>query len=418
MYESSSERCPLTVERATVVASGQLSSARALTDNIFAYLRPEAWFDRPIPERHRLIFYRGHLEAFDWNLLGVATLGRLNDDASLDQLFAFGIDPPPGQVPTDRESDWPSRQATEKYVGRTRSAIDEIATDVPRDVLDMAIEHRLMHAETLFYLLHQLPFDRRCVDIASRVTGLSGELAPPATFVPLKGGAVTLGRTPNGEFGWDNEFPSVELPVADFAIGRFKVTNGQYKKFVDAGGPVPPFWIERNGEWHYRGFFEEMPLPEDWPVYTTHQQASAFAAWSGAKLPSEAQWQLAAFGAADDPRRYPWGFAPMNSGNANANFLMNDLTGVRSTPGGDTPRGVSQLVGNGWEWTRTEFGPFPGFESHPSYPGYSANFFDGEHYVVKGASPATAERLIRPTFRNWFRETYPYAYTAFRLVKE
>jgi formylglycine-generating enzyme required for sulfatase activity len=76
------------------------------------------------------------------------------------------------------------------------------------------------------------------------------------------------------------------------------------------------------------------------------------------------------------------------------------------------------LVGNGWEWTRTPFGPFPGFEPFPTYPGYSANFFDNGHYVLKGASPVTDRSLVRPTFRNWFRPHYPYAYTAFRLVEE
>jgi formylglycine-generating enzyme required for sulfatase activity len=78
--------------------------------------------------------------------------------------------------------------------------------------------------------------------------------------------------------------------------------------------------------------------------------------------------------------------------------------------------GVHDLVGNGWEWTSTEFAPFPGFEPMPSYPEYSAEFFDGHHVVLKGASPATARELIRPSFRNWFRTNYPYVYAKFRTV--
>jgi formylglycine-generating enzyme required for sulfatase activity len=78
---------------------------------------------------------------------------------------------------------------------------------------------------------------------------------------------------------------------------------------------------------------------------------------------------------------------------------------------------VDDLVGNGWKWTNTVFAPFPGFHAMPSYPEYSADFFDGEHFVMKGASPATARELIRPTFRNWFRPRYPYVYATFRCVR-
>jgi formylglycine-generating enzyme required for sulfatase activity len=78
---------------------------------------------------------------------------------------------------------------------------------------------------------------------------------------------------------------------------------------------------------------------------------------------------------------------------------------------------VSELVGNGWEWTETAFAPFPGFEAYiPSYPGYSADFFDGRHFVMLGASWATPAGLIRRSFRNWFQDRYPYMFAKFRGV--
>jgi formylglycine-generating enzyme required for sulfatase activity len=86
-------------------------------------------------------------------------------------------------------------------------------------------------------------------------------------------------------------------------------------------------------------------------------------------------------------------------------------------PGAASEYGVEDLVGNGWEWTGSTFGPFPGFRASASYPEYSADFFDGEHFVMKGASPATARELIRPTFRNWFRARYPYVYATFRCAR-
>ena len=91
-------------------------------------------------------------------------------------------------------------------------------------------------------------------------------------------------------------------------------------------------------------------------------------------------------------------------------------TSVNSAP--PNALGVAQTTGNGFEWTSTVFGPFPGFQPFPFYPGYSKPFFDGQHYVLKGASPRTAVRLTRPSFRNWFRASYPYAYTTFRLAEK
>ena len=97
-------------------------------------------------------------------------------------------------------------------------------------------------------------------------------------------------------------------------------------------------------------------------------------------------------------------------------FASWDPKPAGSHPAGRSAWGVDDLVGNGWEWTRTVFEPFPGFVPIPSYPEYSADFFDGEHFVMKGASPATARELLRPTFRNWFRPRYPYVYATFRCA--
>jgi formylglycine-generating enzyme required for sulfatase activity len=89
---------------------------------------------------------------------------------------------------------------------------------------------------------------------------------------------------------------------------------------------------------------------------------------------------------------------------------------VGTHPESRTEAGIDDLVGNGWEWTSTVFGPLPGFRASASYPEYSADFFDGSHYVMRGASPVTARELVRPTFRNWFRPRYPYVYATFRLA--
>jgi formylglycine-generating enzyme required for sulfatase activity len=161
--------------------------------------------------------------------------------------------------------------------------------------------------------------------------------------------------------------------------------------------------------------FDEVPLPLDAPVYLTHDQASAYADWVGARLPTEPEWHRAAFGAGE--RRHPWGDSPPDATRANVNFTAWDPWPVTATPAGDTPGGAAQMLGNGWEWTATPFDRYDGFTPRAYYPGYSANFFDGEHFVLKGGSPRTARQLARPSFRNWFRREYPYVYATARLAR-
>lgn len=368
-----------------------LARAREETDALFRLVRPDSFYERPIPERHRIIFYLGHLEAFDWNLIGPA-LGKPPIDAELDRLFAFGIDPPPGQLPQDRPSDWPSVEHVERYCRRVREAVD--AVEIPDELRHVALEHRLMHAETLAYILHQLPYERK----------LAPEEAPPIEaraplstgMIDIAAGPARLGRTPAEGFGWDNEFAAHVVNVPAFSIARHKVTNGEYLDFVREGGAPSFFWVERGGEWCYRGMWREIPLPLDWPVYATHDQATAYANWRGMRLPAEAEWSRAACGAAVS---------------RNVDFASWDPIPVEE----DGP-GLQQMVGNGWEWTSSVFAPFPGFRPFPFYPNYSEPFFDGRHFVLKGASPRTAACFLRASFRNWFRASYPYLYATFRLV--
>jgi len=372
-----------------------LLDARRRTDELFSLLAPGAMYDRPIPERHRIIFYLGHLEAFDWNQIARVPSAQ----PEFDKLFEFGIDPPPGRLPEDQPSDWPSVEETRQYGHRARAAIDRLVAQgaVSDQLLHVAIEHRQMHAETLAYMLHNLPPDRKIAPAAAQVQMSEEPVSPSMIEVPA--GEATLGRKRNNGFGWDNEFDqhTVELPA--FAMGKYKVTNGEYLEFVRAGAKPPHFWIERDNQWFQRTMFGEVPLQLNWPVYTTQHEAAAFAKWSGKALPSEPQFHRAAQGSQPE----------------NCDFRAWDPIPVTSSP--QNPSRFSQLIGNGWEWTSTVFQPFPGFEPFPFYPGYSANFFDGEHYVLKGASARTAACFLRSSFRNWFRPDYPYVYAGFRCVE-
>ncbi len=388
-----------------------LTLARSRTDSLFELVAPATLYERPIPERHRLIFYVGHIEAFDWNQLARGVLGKPSFDAQFDRLFEAGIDPPPGQASQDTPADWPPLETVRAYGARCRAAVDEVWDETPADMQQMVIEHRWMHAETICYLLHQLDSALKRRPSIEKPSSIS---TPRNSMISVPAGEAPLGQ-PNGEFGWDNEFPAHTQSVPAFEIGKYKVTNGDYLRFVEDGGPTPAFWFKRSGAWWLRRQFDEVPLPPDTPVYATHQQASAYARWADAALPTEAEWHRAAYG--DDKQAFPWGDSLPNGVHGNFDFAAWDPLAVTAHPAGDSFYGVSQMVGNGWEWTSTAFAGFAGFESRPYYPGYSANFFDGDHYVLKGGSPVTSRKLLRRSFRNWFRADYPYVYSTLRLVR-
>ena len=426
----------------------RLADARARTDQLFAMVRPEAMYERPVRERHRLIFYLGHVEAFDWNLLSGRAFGLPSFHKIFDDLFAFGIDPVGGGLPTDVPSDWPQRPEIDAYRFEVRrhldSAIDNAlrhpsdADPSLRTLLQVAIEHRLMHAETLAYLLQRLPAGEKLGEPdAPRPGALEGN----SPWVRIPAGAATLGWCPGigGEFGWDNEFAAHTVDVGEFAIEKYDVTNADFLQFVEAGGyedgslwedtdwqwrqrenlEQPAFWYRQGNVWRYRAMFLDIPLPKDRPVYVSHAEASAYAVWKGRKLPSEAQFHRAAYGTpSGQERSYPWGDDAPDERHGNFDFRCWDPEPIGVRPEGASAFGVDDLVGNGWEWTRTPFAPFPGFAAMPAYPGYSANFFDGKHFVMKGGSARTARCMLRRSFRNWFQPHYPYVYATFRCVED
>ena len=391
------------------------------TDELFAIVKPEALFERPVPERHRLNFYIGHVEAFDWNM--ICTYGLAMDPirADFNELFAFGIDPDSSDLPTDVPADWPSLEETASYCHSVRRVVGSSLAHVDEALARVCIEHRLMHAETLCYLLHNLDPSRKRAPTArgSGTLQLKDEPTAADQWIAIPAGTAELGRDPRSGFGWDNEFGEHSVAVPEFEIAKHKVTNGEYLAVVQQGAEPPHYWRRSGNRWMLRTMFGESPLPLDWPVYVTHVQARRFVEHAGSALPSEAQWIRAAHGSVNGANESSVsGERGPRPGQGNYDFVRWDPCAVGSTPGSDSAFGVSQLVGNGWEWTSDLLRPFPGFREFPFYPGYSSNFFDDEHYVLRGGSPRTALPLLRRTFRNWFREGYPYAYSTFRAVRK
>ena len=257
-------------------------------------------------------------------------------------------------------------------------------------------------------------------------------------MVEIPSGTITLGLSREDErFGWDNEFELQTVPVPGFEIDKYQITNQQYLDFINANGyetralwndedwdwktlqgiSHPAFWRKANDRWFYRTMFEDTPLPLDWPVYVSHAEALAYARWAGKQLPTEEEWQRAAYGSPEAVQRpYPWGSARPDASRGNFDFQRWDPVPANAFPDGESAFGVRGMLGNGWEWTSSVFASFPGFTPFPFYRGYSADFFDGKHFVMKGGSARTAACMLRPTFRNWFQAHYQYVYAGFRCV--
>jgi len=402
---------------------------RALTEKVFSIPVPDAYYDQPIPLRNPIVFYEGHLPAFNVNTLMKLALKCHGIDERYEVLFARGIDPESVDAMKPATDVWPSRDEVRAYAARADAMVEEALLKAPIDdgrepqrvnaeAAFAILEHEQMHQETLLYMFHEMAYAKKVhrwpltVDRGSVFSSVNGQ----RSTVNIPGGVVSLGAT--NWFGWDNEFPPHQVDVADFTVDRDSVTNGQFLDYVNATGAAPPhFWTRRDGAWHWRGLFETVPLPLDWPAWVTHEQATAYAAWRGGRLMSEGEYQRAAFGTPSGAERmYPWGDEYPDATRGNFAFANWNPVPVGSYPAGASAWGVNDLTGNGWEWTSTIFDGFEGFRPMSSYPQYSVDFFDRKHYVMKGGSPATAPELIRRSFRNWFRPNYPYVYAKFRCA--
>ena len=379
------------------------------------------------------MFYEGHLPAFAVNTLVKLALGRTGIDERLETLFARGIDPESEAAVKSPTDVWPSRDEVQQYTAAADALIEEtLATATLEDdavpelrggeAVFTILEHELMHQETLLYMLHELDQAKKSPSrqVAESSRSFFGDSAPRrlGDSIPIPRGNATLGANRNS-FGWDNEFPTLAVDLPEFRIDAYDVTNGQYLEYVEAtGARAPHFWTKGERDWYWRGMFAMEPLPLHAPVYVTHEEATAYARWRGARLPTEAEFHRAVYGTpSGEERAHPWGDEPPDASRGNFDFATYDPIAVGSHPAGASAWGVHDLVGNGWEWTSSVFAGFPGFEPMPSYLVYSADFFDGAHFVLKGASPATARELIRRSLRNWFRPNYPFVYATFRCAR-
>ena len=302
----------------------------------------------------------------------------------------------------------------------------------------LGLEHEMQHQELLVYDIKHLLCDQYGPPRRAQI--------PPARAVrgsaEVEGGLFDLGYSGN-DFAFDNEKPMHKVYLHDFAIDRAPVSNGEFLEFIDAGGyrdyrwwyaegwdfvsqtgcQAPLYWEQNGAEWMIRDFWGLHPVSAkaDEPVsHVSHYEASAFAKWSGCRLPTEGEWEKAAcFDPAREQKRcFPWGDSRPVDDPEKANLFENQVWGVArigSFPDGRSAYGCHQMIGDVWEWTNSDYVPYPGFKSE--FDEYNDKWFVNQK-VLRGGSFATPRSHLRATYRNFFHPNERWMISGFRRARD
>ncbi|MDZ7789223.1 MAG: selenoneine synthase SenA [Xanthomonadales bacterium] len=332
------------------------------------------------------------------------------------------------------ELPFPDMDATFGYLRTVRDAMVERLPAGEADpatsyVYQLTTLHEDMHAEAFTYTRQTLGYP------APELGGVPALPEPEAGPLPgdvdIPGGEHLLGSDATVPFRFDNEKPAHTVEVAPFAIARAPVTNMEYLAFVDDGGyarrelwsdegwawlqqaglEAPAYWTRGDdGAWQRRRFDRTEALRPHQPVcHVSFFEAEAYCLWAGRRLPTEAEWEVAASRApdgsaralAEGKRRWPWGDTPPDPARANLDGWRMDCVDVAALAQGDSAFGCRQMIGNVWEWTSSVFGPFPGFRAD-LYRDYSEPWFPEGRRVLRGGAWPTRSRLIHNGYRNFF----------------
>ncbi|MGV0644733.1 ergothioneine biosynthesis protein EgtB [Mycolicibacterium sp. XJ2546] len=297
----------------------------------------------------------------------------------------------------------------------------------------LVISHENQHDETMLQALN-LRVGPPLLDGGAALP--AGRPGVAGTSVLVPGGAFVLGVDAVTEpHSLDNERPAHVVDIPSFRIGRVPVTNGEWQQFIDDGGYSQPRWWSQAG-WAHR-MQAALVAPQFWnpdgtrtrfgrvediapnePVqHISYFEAEAYAAWAGARLPTEIEWEKAC---AWDPavgarRRYPWGASAPTADLANLGGDALRPAPVGAYPAGASAYGAEQMLGDVWEWTTSPLRPWPGF-TPMIYERYSQPFFDGDYQVLRGGSWAVAANILRPSFRNWDHPIRRQIFSGVRLA--
>jgi len=326
--------------------------------------------------------------------------------------------------------------AYRNYVDEQMSSFLPSAGETVVGLIRLGLEHEMQHQELLVYDIKHL----LCDQFEPRIKARPEPRVSVKGMAEVEGGLFWLGYDGDG-FSWDNEKPAHQVFLQDFAIDRAPVTNAQFLDFIRDGGyqnfrwwfsegwetvktgqwQAPLYWEPHDGEWMIRDFsgLHSVKDRADDPVsHVSYYEASAFAKWIGKRLPTEAEWEKAACYDAERKakHRFPWG--DTDPGTGNANLFENgfwSVTPVGAFPDGGNRYGCQQMIGDVWEWTTSDYVPYPGFKSE--FDEYNDKWFVNQK-VLRGGSFATPQIHIRTTYRNFFHAHERWMISGFRCARD
>ncbi len=422
-----------------------LQDARARTLELLKGLSDEQLVGPKLETVNPMIWEIGHLNYFNefWILRHLDKCEPLI--ANADELY--------DSIAIAHETRWdlsvPSLEVTLEYLQNTIDAItrrlaSREANNDDRYFYQLATYHEDMHTEAFTYTRQTLAYPTPEFALAQAADSSGWDAGSLPGDVEISGGSFMLGAMPDDGFVFDNEKWAHPVEIKPFCIARAPVTNTEYAEFVDDKGyqrkelwseagwqwrsqqqlEHPVYWLRRhdnNNDWHSRQFDEILPLRPHAPIiHVSWYEAQAYCRWANRRLPNEAEWELAASAEPDEngqsfgatKRRFPWGDAPPTPQHANLDGRALGCIDVAALPAGDSAFGCRQMTGNVWEWTATEFGPYPGFVPDP-YKEYSqTSFFTRK--VLRGGCWATRGRMLRNTWRNYFQPYRNDVFAGFR----
>ena len=325
-----------------------------------------------------------------------------------------------------------------------RLSLEQHAASVDADLLHdgyvytMVLQHEYQHGETILQTLQLKAGEPYRAPRCYTPPTLRMSNAHRG-MVRFPGGRVRVG-TDDRSVAYDNERPAHEIELAPFSIDVYPVTNGDYLEFMRAGGysrrewwsdagwkwlaeagvESPKYWSRDGDAWLTRTMDRVAPVDSDRPVcHVCYHEADAFARFAGKRLPTEFEWETAAGwdAATQEMRPFPWGNEPPTPRHANVDQLSFTTAPVGSYEANWSPLGCYGMIGDVWEWTSSDFTPYPGYRTFP-YPEYSEVFFGNEYKVLRGASWATRPGVARNSFRNWDYPIRRQIFSGFRCARD
>jgi len=412
-------------------------------DSLFSHINcDKAYYLRPEVLRHPLIFYFGHTATFYINKLILGKYLTTRIDKKLEAICAVGVDEMSWDDLNSEHYEWPTVAEVKVYRQRIYQIINKLIDDmclqlpIKQDslawVILMGCEHERIHIETSSVIMRMLPLKYLTVTDSWNTCDITGN-APINFLLTVKGKMVTLGK-PDSEksYGWDNEYGRQHVDVETFKASKYLVSNQEFMGFVEAGGyqnenywteegkqwlaykkPIMPrFWFKKGELYFQRNLFNEIPLPQDWPVETNYLEAKAFCHWKQqqsnikVRLPTEAEWYCLRDKITSDLTT--WQHAP---GNINLESYASSCPVTQFET-----EGFFDIIGNVWQWTESAIDGFEGFNVHPLYDDFSTPTFDGKHNLIKGGSWLSTGNEALKSSRYAFRRHF-FQHAGFRYIE-